>query len=235
MTLTGLLDDAALLSFEHQLHLADVLGEHSYSVDLGAQRFEFTGTRPRACTGVHLLGTASPGAGSWLWIWANPASYPGPLLAAARFARDFGQRHDITELSQAEVPFSQLPGAPGEPYQAAAIMTEAAKAACGLWTGYSLDAGGGTRASFLVEHPDFQLPPPEPARVARVLSQGLAELSLTDHWRALHSYAQRRPLGVRAAPDRSRLVLTVRGSGLTVDFDPRGRVASVRGTLGPPG
>jgi len=25
-TLTGLLDDAALLSFEHQLHLADVLG-----------------------------------------------------------------------------------------------------------------------------------------------------------------------------------------------------------------
>jgi len=41
-TLMGLLDDAALLSFEHQLHLADVLGEHSYSVDLSAQRFEFT-------------------------------------------------------------------------------------------------------------------------------------------------------------------------------------------------
>jgi len=46
-TLTGLLDDAALLPFEHQLHLADVLGEHSYSVDLRGQRLEFTGARPR--------------------------------------------------------------------------------------------------------------------------------------------------------------------------------------------
>lgn len=234
-TLTDLLDDAALLSFEHQLHLAEVLGEHSYSVDLDAQRFEFTGPHPRVCTRVHLLGTAAPGAGSWLWSWANPARYPEPLLAAARSVRDFGQRHEITALEQAEVPFGQLPWTPDQPYQAAAIMTEATKAACGPWTGYGLDAGGGTQVSFLVEHPDFRLPPPEPTRVVRLLSQALAELSITDHWRALHSYAQRRPLGIRAADDRSQLVLTVRGSDIIVDFDALGRVARIHGQLGPAG
>lgn len=72
-TLVGLLDDAALLSFEYQLRPADVLDEPSYSVDLSAQRFEFTGAYPRSCTRVHLLGTAAPSAGSWLWSWADPA------------------------------------------------------------------------------------------------------------------------------------------------------------------
>jgi len=60
-TLTGLLDDAALLSFEHQLHLADVLGEHSYSVDLRGQRLEFTGARPRVLTQALAERKAGPG------------------------------------------------------------------------------------------------------------------------------------------------------------------------------
>jgi len=51
MTLTDLIDDAALFSLEHQLHLVDVLGEHDWHADLRAPRLEFIvllARRPRA-------------------------------------------------------------------------------------------------------------------------------------------------------------------------------------------
>jgi hypothetical protein len=232
LTLTDILDDAAMLSFEHQLHLADVLGEHSYSVDLGGQRFAFTGDHPLTCERFQLLGTAAPGSGSWLWAWANPGGFPEPLLEAAGYVREFGRQHDVPALHQGEVPFGQLPGAPVEAHRAAGMVTEAAKAICSWWSAYSFDAGGGTWVAFLVWHPDFQLPPPEPARVTRVLTQALAELSITDHWRALYSYAQRRPLAVQAAGDRSWMVLEAPGLHLTVQFDALGRVANMRGSMG---
>ena len=226
-------DDAALLSFEHQLHLEDVLGEHSYYFNMDEQRFEFGGEHPRRCTRFHLLGTAAPGPQSWLWSWADPGDDPEPLLAAARSVRDFGLQYQITELHQEEVPFSQVPGGPAEPRHAMAVMIDAAKAVCGQWTSYNPELDSGTWICFLVEHPDFRLPPPEPQRVARVLTEGLAELAITDHWRALHSYAVRRPLGVSAADDHSQMVLTSPGLDLTVSFDALGRVAGMNGTLGP--
>lgn len=229
-TLTNLLDDAALLSYEHQIHLGEVLGEHSWHFDLREGRFEFTGDRPLVCTGFHLLGTAAPGPRSWLWGWANPAGFPEPVVALSASLRDFGRRNGIAELAAAEVPFDALPHSPTEPANVAYLMGDAAKAVSGKWTYYSGHVGGGTRAAFLIEHPDFELPPPEPARVMRVLGEGLASLPLSDHRRALHGYAVRRGLEAAFAPDRARLTITGPNFEVVAEFDEQGRVASVDGT-----
>ncbi|MBE1593694.1 DUF6882 domain-containing protein [Nonomuraea angiospora] len=234
LTLANLLDDAAILSLEHQLHLEEVLGEHDWSVNLREQRFEFTGSRTISCTGFHLLGTAAPGPDSWLWAWANPSGFPEALTALSATLRDFGQQYDIAELASAEVPFGALPGSPAEPHFAAAILTEAAKAVTGRWSAYNGDAGGGTRAAFLIEHPDFRLPPPEPARLMRVLQQALTLPLLTDHRRAVHSYAVRRGLGVAPGQDADQLTLAGPGFEALVEFDPLGRVAKLSGTLSAP-
>lgn len=232
LTFTDLLDDAALFSLEHQIHLEEVLAEHSWHVDLQQERFEFTGSRTLTCTGFHLLGSAAPGPGSWLWAWANPSGFPPAVAAASARLRDFGRQHGIPELASAEVPFSALPGAPTEPHLAAGLLTEAAKAVTGHWTSYNGDAGGGTRAAFLVEHPDFHLPPPEPARVMRVIQQALAGLRLTDHRRVLHSYAGKRGLGAEFDRDQARL--SGPGFEALVDFDEYGRVANIKASLSSP-
>ncbi|MFC4006994.1 DUF6882 domain-containing protein [Nonomuraea purpurea] len=232
LTFANLLDDAALLSLEHQLHLEEVLDEHSWHVDLQQQRFEFTGARTITCTTFHLLGSAAPGPGSWLWAWANPSGFPDPVVAASTTLRDFGRQHGIAELASAEVPFSALPGSPSEPHLAAGLMTEAAKAVTGLWTSYNGDAGGGTRAAFLVEHPDFRLPPPEPARVMRVIQQALLGLTLTDHRRVLHGYAARR--GFQADSEAHRIRLRGPGFEAVAEFDQDDRISGIKADLSSP-
>lgn len=231
-TFTELLDDAALLSFEHQLRLAEVLGDHSWRVDLAAQVFGFTGARPRTCTRFHLIGSAAPKPRSWLWGWANPTGYAKPLLGLGEYVRDFGVRNGIRELAEPEIAFGELPGAPEDPISVARMFVEAAKIVGGSWTSYTGDAGGGTRATFLVEHPEFVLPAPEPARVMRVLQQSLLELTLDDHRRAFHSYATRR--GLSSVFDADATVLTIRGPGLTatVHFGLDGRVDDISASLG---
>ncbi|NJP89017.1 hypothetical protein HCN51_06055 [Nonomuraea sp. FMUSA5-5] len=233
LTFTDLLDDAALLSLEHQVHLEEVLGGHSWQVDLQQPRFDFAcATRTITCTAFHLLGSAAPGPGTWLWAWANPSGFPEAVVAASARLRDFGLQYGIQELASAEVPFGALPGAPTEAHLAAGLLTEAAKAVTGRWTSYNGDAGGGTRAAFLVEHPDFRLPPPEPARVMRVIQQALAGLRLTDHRRALHSYAVKRGLGADFAGEQGRI--TGPGFEAVVEFDGYGRVAGIRAGLSAP-
>ncbi|MEJ3657404.1 DUF6882 domain-containing protein [Actinomycetes bacterium KLBMP 9759] len=227
LNLVDVLDDAALMSLEHQIHLSEVLGEHQWFVDLEEERFSFTGARTFICTGVHLLGSAAPGPRSWLWSWANPAGYSPRIVGVAESVREFGRTNGLSELSSPEVPFDMVPAGNGDPASVARVMVEVAKVVTGRWTSYTGDAGHGTHAAFLVEHPDFLLPAPEPARILRVLHQALAEVPLTDHRRAVHSYSVRRGLPSTFSSDFSQLVLTGQRFTVTVSFDPQGRVAHI--------
>ncbi len=229
-TFIELQDDAALLSFEHQLHLSETVGESAWETDLAAPRFSFTGQHPLTCTKVHLLGSAAPGPKSWLWSWANPFGYRQDILELAEHVRDFGQQHNIPELSTAEVPFDALPGSPTDPAQVASLMMEAAKAISGRWTGYSGPVGGGTRAGFVIEHPEFVLPAPAGPRVARVLQQGLAELRLHDHRRAFHAYASRR--GLRAEHNAAQMQVTGPGFTVSVQFNEQNLVTGMTFNMG---
>ncbi|MVU83596.1 hypothetical protein GPX89_40955 [Nocardia sp. ET3-3] len=231
LTLANVLDDAALLSFEHQMHLSEVLGEHSWNVNIAERRFEFRcADRTLVCTAMHLLGSAAPGPQSWLWSWANPTGYPDEVTAVAKSVRDFGSQQGIPELASAEVPFAAF-GEDVEPHQVSWTMMELAKPITGHWTSYQGPAGSGTFVAFLVEHPELQLPPPSGPRVIRVLSQGIAELALTDHRRAVHSYLTRRGLSVTFKPNGESLYFEGDAVNGTVDFDEYGRMTGISGGM----
>ncbi|MFE1595365.1 DUF6882 domain-containing protein [Nocardia sp. NPDC058705] len=227
VTLSNLLDDAALYSYEHQLHLADVVGDRGWSVDLAVGRFTLTGDQPIECERMHLLGSAAPGPQSWLWAWGNPAGYPDLVTGLSQSVRDIGTRYGISQLADAEVPFRALPGSPDRPEVVVNVFMDAAKAISGVWTAYSGPVGGGTRAAFLIEHPSFVLPAPFAPRVARVIQEGLTGLPITDRRRALHAYANHRGLGIQWSGDHSSA--TVTGSGLTgtITFDELARMTGM--------
>jgi hypothetical protein len=217
ITFRDLMDDAALLSLEHQIRLFDVVGLAAWSVDLDAARFELTAADQTVvtCTDVQLLGSAAPGPSSWLWAWANPVGYRDEVLLAANEARKFGEQHGIPELTTGEIPFDALPGSPEDPAVVASYMMEVTKAVTGRYTGYQGPVGGGTRAGFLIDHPDFRLPEPEGTRVSRVLQQGLTELSFQDQRRGVQSYGERREgLTVTHIDDD---IVQINGPALTVD------------------
>jgi hypothetical protein len=228
-TFLELQDDAALLSLEHQLQLIDTVGERDWETDLAEPRFSFTGASRIDCTSVNLLGSAAPGPKSWLWSWANPFGYRREVLELAEQVRAFGEQHNIPEFTTPEVPFDAFPDAPTEPAQVVALIMEATKAATKRWTGYQGPVGGGTRAGFIIDHPQFQLSSPDRFRVNRVLQQGLAELRLGDHRRAFHSYATNRGLDV----EHNGPLMQISGQDfeVAVRFNERNLVAAMTSTL----
>ncbi|MBH0780013.1 DUF6882 domain-containing protein [Nocardia bovistercoris] len=230
-TFVQLIDAAALLSYEHQLHLAEVLGaDHSFYFELGASRFEFRcawGTLE--CTGVHLLGSAAPGPRSWLWSWANPMGFADELTAAARSVRDAGAERGILELSSAEVPFDAI-GLDIEPSAMAWAMMEAAKPLAGRWVGYQLAAEGGTFVAFLLEHPSFELAAPTGPRLSRVVTEGIAAVCPPDEYEAVLSYLTLRGLSVTGSEDTLRF----EGADMdgVVEFDEYGQLTDIDVTVG---
>lgn len=246
VTLQQLLDDAAFLSTEHQLHLVDALGEHSWDVDLTLGRFTFRaaaeGAGPLLASApggelvvdrVHLLGTAAPGPRSWLWSWANPSGFSGDVTDLARWLRSFGEGHGVPELVRAEVPFTDLPALEPEPQAVVGVFIDAAKAASRRWASYDGQGGGGTRAAFLLEHPAFALPEPSGPRVLRVLLGRLAGGALGDHRRAVAAYAGGRGLQQRWEAGHAAARLSGPGFELRVRFDEDGRTAGVDAEFSP--
>lgn len=246
MTLRQLLDDAAFLSLEHQLHLGDQLGEHSWDVDLSRGRFAFRaaaeGAGPLLASApggelvvdrLHLLGSAAPGPRSWLWSWANPSGFAQDLTDLARWLRGFGERHGVADLVRPEVPFAELPDGPPEALHAVSVFVDAAKAASQRWTSYNGDGGGGTRVAFLLDHPAFALPEPSGPRVLRVLLERLSGPALGDHRRAVAAYAGGRGLAQRWEAGHAAAHLSGPGFELRVRFEERGLVAGVDAEFSP--
>jgi uncharacterized protein DUF6882 len=224
-TFLELQDDAALLSFEHQLHLTDTVGIPPWQADFAVPRFSFGGDRPLTASAVHVLGSAAPGPRSWLWSWANPVGDHPDATALAGQLREYGKEHGIPEFTEAEIPFADLPGSPTEPAHVASLMMEAAKAVTKRWTGYQGPVGGGTRLGMLIEHPSFVLPAPESRRVSRVLQQGTAELRFHDQRRGFRSYAVNR--GLRLQENDTQMRIEGPAFDVTVSFNERNQMTAM--------
>ncbi|GAB3702553.1 DUF6882 domain-containing protein [Nocardiopsis oceani] len=232
LTFQNLLDDAAIFSLEHQLHLETVIGNHNWNVNLAEPRFEFSGDSDLVCERFHLLGSAAPGPQSWMWSWANPSGFPAEVSELAASVRDLGHQHGITELMQPEVPFRALPGSPELPHQVLSQLTDAAKVLSGRWFSYNGEVGGGTRAAFLVEHPAFQLPQATPLGVTGILQQAVSGLTaISDHRRAVYSYARLRGLAPEFSDDGRTITLTA--FGIEAGFDEHNRLSRIDGGMTP--
>lgn len=212
--LQDLVDDAAFLSHEHQLHLSDLHGDDAWAADMTTGVFTFTAPDGVTATcRLQFLGTAAPGPGTWMWAWQNVNGFPDGVLTAAESARRTGLR----EAAEPELPLAD---------DLAHRLALAAKAVTGSFTHYSAPVGGGTRAWFLLDDADLALPAPSVPRVVRTLSEGLLSVTVVDHRRAVASYASAR--GLPAVEDRTgAVVLDVPDGTVTVRFDERGRIAGI--------
>jgi hypothetical protein len=223
--LAALVDDGVFLTLEAQLQLADEVGDHSWGVDLAAGEFRFEGERP-ATHPVQLLGSAAPGPRSWLWGWANPSGYPEAVLRAGVAARDLGAQYGIPELASPEVSFDVEERDDVEPgYALAYDLSIAARVASRTWFGYSGQVQGGTRVWMLLE--GRELAAPDVLRVSRVIAEGLTSTTVTDHRRAVGSYA-----ALRGLPWDGALLQLPNGE-VTVEFDELGRIANLAATARP--
>ncbi|WP_084352284.1 DUF6882 domain-containing protein [Millisia brevis] len=234
LTLADMVDDAALLSLEHQLRLVEVIGGRTCDLDLAAPQASFAGNPPLVADRVHVIGVASPETRtwSWAWSWATRDDLPAPLFGLVVALREFGSKRGIGTLVQPEIGFADL-GAE-DPRQVADLLAEAAKVFSGRWTSYQMDAGEGAIMTILIEHPSFLLPAPDPERVLRVLQKGTVDLGLRDHRRAVGSYAWLRGLGITFSPDNSTAELTGPGLHAELTFDDTAQLAGIRSIVDGP-
>lgn len=224
--LAALVADAAFITYEAQLQLIDLSGDRDWQVDLAGGQFTFVG-EPSLEFPVQLLGSAAPGPRSWLWGWANPHGYPPAVLRAAEAARALGEQYSIPELTSGEVPFDAPENDPGDPPGNALSydLSLAARMASRTWFGYRGPAGGGVMAWMLLE--GLELDPPSAIRAPRIITEALTSTIITDHRRAVSSYA-----ALRGLPwDGSRMVYP--DGEVVVHFDAQDRISEISVTAGP--
>ncbi len=221
--LAALVDEVAILSTEQQEHVAGLHGEDHWGVDAVTQRFTFTAAdgSELVCR-AHLLGSAAPDPGSWLWGWVNANGFPD-----AFFERSEAVRAATTapELIEPEVPL-----AAGLPLR----VTLAAKAITGIRAHYSAPVGGGTRVWLLIEHPALALPAPTVVRTVGAITLTLESVKLTDHRAAVRAWARHREVPatpVEPGEDLGGAVdairLQVADSEVVVGFDEAGRIVKL--------
>ena len=96
----------ALVSFDKQLHLANLVGDFDWQFDLQSGVLSFA---DHFHWSAQVLGTESDVSGTWLWSWANEQSGISEcLIESSRVLKAFGERHKIPELTEPEVSVKRI-------------------------------------------------------------------------------------------------------------------------------
>lgn len=228
-TLSDVLADAAFISTERQRRLADLLGEGGpyadrWGADLARGVLTFSGSGGALETPAHVVGSAAPEPGTWMWGWNNVNGFPAAVVERSARVRDFGARFGIPELTAAETPLR------GEPRQDAVEYAVAAGLVNGGLPHYTADVGNGTVVAFLLDEPRAALPAPSCVVAATVINESLMSGALVDQRRALGAYAELRGFGLEQAG--GDVVLTADDGRLTVVLDDRGLITTMKGSFG---
>lgn len=157
-------------SFDKQLHLANLVGEQGWHLDLSTGLLSFGNGY---IWHVQILGTESDQDRTWLWAWANEGSnIPPSHLQAALRMKALGEEQQIPELT---TPILQLGDIDGH------RLAMIASGVCQANAYYRCPYESGS-AFVLIQ--DERLPkPPEPplARIALVFPQGISAIEIPDH------------------------------------------------------
>ncbi len=221
MILQSLVDAHALLATEQQLHLADVIGERDFAVDLATGRIRFGG---ELTYDADLLGSEAPGPGTWMWAWANPAGFGDDVTRTARALRALGEERGWSALSDGEV---LLDGDVTGPRLAIVGVGQAGAAAH-----YAAPLEGGGRAYLLLSGPGLELPAPEVSRLVTVLTAALEAGEVEDWPTALGRFAGQRGLGLKRRDETFLLSSPELEGHVRVSFDDLGRVSGIKAVAG---
>ncbi|WP_375388782.1 DUF6882 domain-containing protein [uncultured Amnibacterium sp.] len=217
--LVTLADAGTFVSHEHQAHLAETVGLRAGRIDPATSTFVFTDTAgAERAVRAHLIGTASPEDGTWLWGWRNINGFPPAFVRWSERVRALGERYGIPELTTGTLPLDD-----GLPLR----LVNAVKALTGVTAHVATPIGNGqTRAFLLLDDPSLALPPPTAARAVAVVTSALAGGEATDHRRALAAWAEQRGVPLTRV-DTEVEQLTLTDGSLQVRFDASGRIAGL--------
>lgn len=208
-------------AFSRQIAFAERLGERRCSLDLGEGRARFGGDLAYP---IQLLGTESGADQTWRWAWADQASnLPAELLVTSEKLRGLGLRENITELSSPAFPQQLADG------HSLALLASGLEERGSCYYCEKNLAGGSL--FFLVEKalPTVAAPLPQ-ERVITVIEQLVEQFDLK-HRMMLEGFLVDQGFGLRVHDDT--LLASRQGSGLTLRFDPMGRLVELQGTLAP--
>lgn len=218
-TMKSLLEEHLASSIAKQHALSDLLGDHTWDLDLerGTLDFGIGQVFP-----VQVLGTESAQNQTWLWAWANTVSdIPQRLLTAAARLRQFGLDEGIAEFSHSRLSSRQADG------HALALV---ASGVCDADCYYRGPYDGGT--VYLLLGGTTLRRPTAPERIATVLAEAVAYADV-DHRRVATSFLRREGFVLDDRPE------SLSGSALdgrTVEaiFDRSGRLREVHAASGLP-
>lgn len=202
-TFLELLTEHGMPSLHRQLHAADLLGKHTWSLDLKEGKI----TLGAHVFPVQVLGTAADADQTWLWGWANTASgIPESALKSARVMQRLGEQHGIKELTDALVPVARLdPGA----------LTLVAAGVCSAAFFYRAAYEGGA-AYLLIPAPGLGLAPADPARASTVITSFIADHAVNHRESIRHFAKYMKFMVVESGP---RLVVRSAAGALSLEFD----------------
>lgn len=220
-TFDALYTEFVISSFDKQLHLADVHGEHDWGFNMTDGQLTFDGS---VSYRIQILGTEDHVGRTWLWAWANKASgIPDELLRAANDLRSFGDAHEIRELAEAKAPLDDLEG-----HTVGLVAAGFAKGKAYYRCPYK-------NGALFVLITDDKLQFSVPNRLVRALTiipQAISALEIRDHRTAISAYLRQQ--GVEVTQDGGNLVVPgEREPLLTAEFDEINRLTKLESRLKP--
>lgn len=193
-----------------QQRLAKLIGDAIVDVDLAAGLARFG---PDQAFPMQLVGSVVDAAETFTWAWAAPHAAPAAVLTGVQALREYGQTHDVAELTEAVWHTADV-----DPFLLAAIARG--------WTQadamYRAPVPGGAVYLLLGDVP---LPPPDAHQLTQALTTGIA-LAPMDHRTATMSLFADNNLSLTGMDEL--LVATVGRSAVTVAFTDKGRIADVQ-------
>ena len=212
-----LLNRYAMLGFEHQMALTDLLGPDPDWRLLPKEGKVIFGTDN--AFSLHVLGTRSDESNTWLWAWANEsAGVPDTALESAKKVRQVGRKRSIGELGVETLPLDNFDF---DAHTLALVAT----AVAGLPAYYRFPYKGGVLFAAL-DSPALKLPAPDVSRMTRVIAEVVDRIDL-DERTALISYLEAH--GAKVEGDkRQAQARWPDGRVLRAAFNENGRLDAVR-------
>lgn len=211
-TLRQGLDDAALLSTEHQLHLASLLGGHpKWRLTIGAGNAEFITRAGTILTAiVHPIGIMD--SGTWTWAWCDPR-IPDSQRRAARQVEAFGHAHRISMLEHEHYPLTAA-----HTRVTADQLVVFSKNVHRLWRHFAFDMRDNSTLYAALHFTDLELPPPSVASIRQTVRTTVSAVPLTRFRRATVSYARLRGIPHRETRAHDRIQLMADDGTVELDW-----------------
>lgn len=205
------------VAFAKQLAFADMLGDRGWGVDITSATATFGDDLKFP---IQLVGSEADGNASWLWAWANSGSnFPNTILKACHAIRDYGEKHNIEELTARGFPLDVANG-----HMLSMVASGMIKKCC-----YYRGPYDGGAVFFLVMNPPEQvLAPVDSPRAITVITETLSQFDV-DHRVMAQSFLKYQGFATTLKADA--LQASRDGDTLTLELDEQHRITNITGNL----